>query len=467
MKDNCTSVGGQCKSEVTNAYSRPPPADLAHSSLRARSADGGSEQFHLIGGHPDEVTIVFMHPGNNTPQTVEIRVNGSSDIWHQSTVVSSYSFFMNPASWNGYSSSSRGSEYFPCAQGGWGHYQNASCFYTSDMIHKAQVTNLTGGTAYDYRVLGEASWRTFRTPPPVGSPISIAVTGDLGQTTDSHTTMLHMMQEVTAGDADLVLFPGDLSYADGYALDWDSYGRLGDFLWGSVPAAYGVGNHEYTNGFENFVNFLPRYGWESSQTTSSSPLWYSFDAGLAHVIMLCSYCDTAEGSPQHKWLQADLESVDRSQTPWVVAAWHVPFYTSSEQHTMKSDGYQQREALEGLLYTHKLDVAFQGHVHAYERTEGVYQNETKCDGPVYITIGDGGNHEGPACGFYQNLSWSAKKEYSFGFGTLKIINSTDAEWVWRRNQDGEKVHADVAPLKTASTRCGAMEQAAAPTAITV
>lgn len=265
--------------------------------------------------------------------------------------------------------------------------------------------------------------------------------------------MLHMMDEVTAGEADLVLFPGDLAYADGYASGWDDYGRLGDFLWGSVPTAYGAGNHEYTSGFENFVNFLPRYGWESSQTTSSSPLWYSFDAGLAHIIMLCTYCDTEPGTPQHTWLQSDLESVNRLQTPWLVAAWHTPFYTSSTHHSMKDDGYQQRQALEGLLYEHKLDVALQGHVHAYERTEGVYLNETTCDGPVYITIGDGGNQEGPACGFVQDLPWSAKKEYSFGFGTLKIINSTDAEWVWRRNQDGEKVDADVAPLKTASTRC--------------
>merc|ERR1719198_2813901 len=125
-----------------------------------------------------------------------------------------------------------------------------------------------------------------------------------------------------------------------------------------------------------------------------------------------------------------------------------------------AEGHNMRQSMEPILHAHAVDFVFVGHVHAYERTRPIYKNETKCDGPVYITIGDGGNHEGPACGFYQNLSWSAKKEYSFGFGTLKIINSTDAEWVWRRNQDGEKVDADVAPLKTASTRCNATTPAA-------
>ncbi len=38
---------------------------------------------------------------------------------------------------------------------------------------------------------------------------------------------------------------------------------------------------------------------------------------------------------------------------------------------------------------------FNGHVHAYERTHGMYDYQPDMCGPMYVTIGDGGNLEGP------------------------------------------------------------------------
>merc|ERR1712203_698650 len=141
------------------------------------------------------------------------------------------------------------------------------------------------------------------------------------------------------------LFPGDLSYADGFPSAWDSYGRLGEFLWETLPTAYGAGNHEYGSGAENFVNFLPRYGWTSrDRSRSASPLWFSFEAGLAHVVMLCSYCDIRENGLQHAWLAEDLRQVDRERTPWVIALWHTPWYTSNAGHSM-AEGLNMRQSM--------------------------------------------------------------------------------------------------------------------------
>lgn len=457
----CEQNSGQCKTVQTSSYARPPPAALAHPSLTACAGDGLSNQHHLIGGHPDEVTIVFMLGRSSMPQTVEVRVHGSQTVTVHTTAISSYSYFQYPTGNNLYTPAKRGSEYLPCETAtGVPDYQNATCFYTSDIIHKVQVTGLSAGNTYDYRVQGEDIWRTFKTPPPIGSPIGLAFTADLGITTDSNSTMNHIKAEFDAGNVDLVIFPGDLSYADGYAISWDQYGCMGDFLWSAVPTAYGAGNHEFTNGFENFANYLPRYGWQSSQSTSFSPLWFSYNAGLAHVFMLCSYCDFIEGSAQYTWLQNDLAAVNRTQTPWVVGNLHVPIYTSDASNTMQNDGKELRRAMETLIYDNKVDVVVQGHVHAYERTGPVYQNKTNPCGPVYITVGDGGNHEGPACGWVPNLPWSESKEYSFGYGMLQIHNATDADWTWHRNQDGEDVFHDSTALKPASMRCAAMAAAA-------
>ena len=48
--------------------------------------------------------------------------------------------------------------------------------------------------------------------------------------------------------------------------------------------------------------------------------------------MLNSYTNTSVGSAQYEWLRADLAKVDRSRTPWVVAAFHCPWYNSNDDH---------------------------------------------------------------------------------------------------------------------------------------
>ena len=50
---------------------------------------------------------------------------------------------------------------------------------------------------------------------------------------------------------------------------------------------------------------------------------------------------------------------------------------------------------EDLFYDYGCDLVFAGHVHAYERTHGMYKYKRDSCGPAYITIGDGGNAEGP------------------------------------------------------------------------
>jgi hypothetical protein len=41
-----------------------------------------------------------------------------------------------------------------------------------------------------------------------------------------------------------------------------------------------------------------------------------------------------------------------------------------------------------------VDLVFNGHVHAYERTHPMYRYKVDNCGPMYVTIGDGGNIEG-------------------------------------------------------------------------
>lgn len=49
--------------------------------------------------------------------------------------------------------------------------------------------------------------------------------------------------------------------------------------------------------------------------------------------------------------------------------------------------------MEDLLYEYGVDIVFSGHVHAYERSNRVYNYTVDPCGPVHITVGDGGNRE--------------------------------------------------------------------------
>lgn len=66
------------------------------------------------------------------------------------------------------------------------------------------------------------------------------------------------------------------------------------------------------------------------------------------------------------WQQADLSTVDRKKTPWLLALFHVPWYNSNYAH--QGEGDDMMEAMEPLLHAAGVDLVFSGHVHAYERT---------------------------------------------------------------------------------------------------
>lgn len=73
---------------------------------------------------------------------------------------------------------------------------------------------------------------------------------------------------------------------------------------------------------------------------------------------------------------------------------------------------------------------------AYERSCQVYNYECTPGAPYYITIGDGGNKEGLATGWIEpQPTWSAYRQASYGFGELRVSNSTHMHWSWHQNED--------------------------------
>ncbi|XP_038989740.1 purple acid phosphatase 15-like [Phoenix dactylifera] len=371
--------------------------------------------------------------------------------------------------------------------------------YTSGIIHHVRLTGLKPGKRYYYRcgdpsIPAISDIHVFKTMPALGPrsyPKRIAVVGDLGLTYNTTSTIDHMRKN----KPDLVLLLGDIPYADlyltnGTELDclncyyhnilprdetyqprWDYWGRFMEPLTSKIPIMVVEGNHETEEQIKNktFVAYSSRFAFPAEESGSFSTFYYSFNAGGIHFIMLGAYISFDRKGEQYKWLERDLANVDRSITPWLVAAWHPPWYSTYKIFYKKSEC--MRLEIEDLLFSYGVDIILNGHVHAYERSNRVYNYTLDPCGPVHITVGDGGNREnlmtvhaddpgkcpdpldsrwsiggfcatnftsGPAAGQFcwdQQPEYSAYRESSFGHGILEAMNETHALWTWHRNRD--------------------------------
>ncbi|XP_024361946.1 purple acid phosphatase 18 isoform X2 [Physcomitrium patens] len=316
--------------------------------------------------------------------------------------------------------------------------------YQSGQMHHVKIGPLQDSTTYFYRCGGYGPEYNFTTPPPSGpsEPVKFAVVGDLGQTDWTMSTLGH----VAAYDYDVLLFAGDLSYADYIQSRWDTFGQMMSPYANYKPWMVTEGNHEKESLpllVESFLAYNTRWEMPYKESGSNSNLYYSFEVAGVHVLMLGSYTDFDTESEQYKWLQVDLAKVNRAKTPWLIAMLHAPWYNSNTAHQGEDESEDMMAAMETLLYQNNVDLLFAGHVHAYERNLRVYKKKLDECGIVHITIGDGGNREGLATDWKSTQpAWSAKRESSFGFGQLNVVNGTHALWSWHRNQDVEAVMAD-------------------------
>jgi hypothetical protein len=197
---------------------------------------------------------------------------------------------------------------------------------------------------------------------------------------------------IAQGGYDKLLLLGDNQYEYGlyrdYVENYDAY--FGDLLPITAPSP---GNHEYGKD-PGAAGYFRYFG-----SLAPAP-FYSFDLGAWHVVSLDSTICRAggveclPGSPQHEWLEADLEASDAACT---LAYWHHPRW--DHLHYQKADwtdDYELRrtQPLWDLLYEHDADVVLAGHNHNYSRwfpadTEGEPDPDR---GITQYVVGTGGRN---------------------------------------------------------------------------
>lgn len=159
------------------------------------------------------------------------------------------------------------------------------------------------------------------------------------------------------------------------------------------------------------------------------------------------------GAPgqQLAFLEADLASVDRAVTPWVVVAGHRPWYTTGTGGCTPC-----QEAFEAPLYRYGVDLAIFGHVHNSQRFQPVVNGTADAAGlndpraPLYVVAGGAGNIEGlSAVGTRPDFNAFAYDD-DFSYAMVSLLDANHLQVDFIRSSTGEvldtstlyKSHAD-------------------------
>ncbi len=224
------------------------------------------------------------------------------------------------------------------------------------------------------------------TPSAPGAPLVVAAVGD---GPDGEADASQVAGLLASFAPDLVLFLGDVYGGASTSEFANWYGEPGQTLFGRFHAITNpvIGNRDYladrwsgrTAGLEGYNRY-----W------ASPPEWYSVDAGSWHLIALSTDCpansDCSVGSPQHRWLAADLAANTR---PCTLAFQHHPRLAFN-----RSGGTSAIGPLFDLLVAADVDLDLAAHEHSYQRFAPTGPALTETIGPAGTTsfiVGTGGH----------------------------------------------------------------------------
>ncbi|XP_052883363.1 probable inactive purple acid phosphatase 27 isoform X2 [Gossypium arboreum] len=310
-------------------------------------------------------------------------------------------------------------------------------------IHTSFLKDLWPNFIYMYRMghllyNGSVVWSktySFKSSPYPGqnSLQRVVVFGDMGKAerdgsneySDYQPGSLNTTDQLIRDldNIDIVFHIGDLTYSNGYISQWDQFTAQVEPIASTVPYMIASGNHE--RDWPNSGSFYdtPDSGGECGvpaetmfyyPAENKAKFWYSTDYGLFHFCIADSEHDWREGSEQYSQEGAYEEPMGR-------------------------DGLQK------LWQKYKVDIAFYGHVHNYERSCPIYQNQCvnkeknhysgTVNGTIHVVVGGAGSHLSK---FSQLIPyWSIYRDYDFGFVKLTAFNQSSLLFEYKKSRDGK------------------------------
>ncbi|XP_014505538.1 probable inactive purple acid phosphatase 27 [Vigna radiata var. radiata] len=344
-------------------------------------------------------------------------------------------------------------------------------------IHTSFLKNLWPNLVYTYRLghllsNGSYIWSkkySFKSSPYPGqdSLQRVIIFGDMGKAERDGSNEYNAYQPGSLNttdqlikdleNIDIVFHIGDITYANGYISQWDQFTAQVEPIASTVPYMIASGNHERdwpnTGSFYDTTDSGGECGVLAQNmffvpADNRANFWYATDYGMFHFCIADSEHDWREGTEQYKFIEHCLATVDRQKQPWLIFVAHrVLGYSSDSWYAMEGSFEEPmgRESLQKLWQKYKVDIAFYGHVHNYERTCPIYQNQCVNDersqysgvvnGTIHVVAGGAGSH---LSDFSKVIpKWSLYRDYDFGFVKLTAFNHSSLLFEYKKSSDGK------------------------------
>lgn len=242
-------------------------------------------------------------------------------------------------------------------------------------MHETHVCGLTPDTTYHYRVGGEGHWSVvqhFKTAPAAGRTdydVNFVVSGDAR---DNTTIWGQVQSRVVMGmqPADFQIFTGDAVLLGTQQGAWRQWFDGAQATMSVMPFVMAHGNHDVLA-----INYLMQFAQPQADAEEQSELYFSFDYGPIHFVLLNDSPRDLTGSiagTQLTWLRADLgrARTNRSHVPWIIVAHHKPAFASSV-HSNSVDTALVRNTWAPVFDEYGVDVVLNGHEHDFEISKEV------------------------------------------------------------------------------------------------
>ncbi|PKA63820.1 putative inactive purple acid phosphatase 27 [Apostasia shenzhenica] len=359
----------------------------------------------------------------------------------------------------------------PARTFGWRHPGYIHTSFLKELWPNAIYTYKLGHQLFNGSYVWNKKLYSFRASPYPGqdSLQQVIIFGDMGKAErdgsneysnyqpGSLNTTDQLIKDLD--NIDIVFHIGDITYANGYLSQWDQFTSQVEPIASAIPYMIASGNHERdwpnTGSFYDTMDSGGECGVLAETmfyvpAENRAKFWYSTDYGMFHFCVADTEHDWREGSEQYRFIEHCLASVDRRKQPWLIFAAHrVLGYSSAFNYAGEGTFAEPmaRDSLEHLWQKYRVDIAFFGHVHSYERTCPVYQSQCvnnekshysgTMNGTIHVVVGGGGSHLSNFSSV--ETSWSLYKDYDYGFVKLTAFNHSSLLFQYLRSSNG-RVH---------------------------
>lgn len=248
--------------------------------------------------------------------------------------------------------------------------------------HSALMDGLAPGTAYEYRVGGEAGWsrwRPVRTAAEGSEPFTFLYFGDAQNGLTDRWPPVVRRALRGEPDARLTLHEGDQINEADHDPEWGDWFRGAERLLTSTLTLTSPGNHEYS-GDQLITGYRAHYEYplNGPLLLRHEDVYYTDYQGVRFIGL---NANQQLGAPdQALWLRR--VALTENPMDWTVVFFHHPVFSASEGR----DNPQLRAFWLPTFEALGIDLVLQGHDHVYARGH-LTENETGPGthvGPTYV-----------------------------------------------------------------------------------